>query len=524
MSKNDEILGTGFAAPSQKEWRALVDKALRGADFDETLVHKTPDGTVRGPLHTQADIGAQTGAPGQFPFVRGIEPHINTARPWHITQYSRAGSPKGANADMLDDLQGGGSAVCLVFDSTGVNGTAVHTIEDMETALDGVDLSIAPILMRPCPDSLQYAAMLLAIAKKRGVNMTDLSGSLGLSPIGQTVFKGLQPQTLPTRLGNATRLAKWCTQNTPNLRTVTITASLIHEAGGSAALEIAFAAAGGFSYVKAFVEGGLSPSQAAQTILFDFSMEADVPLGVAKLRAARRVWANIMSALGCEGADAAMNIHAGTSRAMMSKAAPYTNVLRTSTAAFAAALGGAQYISVEPHDLALGTQYPAARRLARNAQIILQEEAGAGMVADPMGGSYTIEAMSDDLAQAAWAIFQDIESKGGLAKAALSGWLGEFITAQRQTLMDEIKSGKRKLLGVNAFVQQDEVPPVSPRAAPPLPAPKGTPFPVEFSVDEYVHAAANKACITPQIGGDPIADFLPIRFCAPFEGGKAGEL
>ena len=515
MSKNKNSLAEPFAVPGLDEWRALVDKGLRSANFDEVLVRRTADGIARGPLRTAADDPANAGIAGHFPFVRGASGQNDSGHAWHIAQGSAAVSPKAANGEILEDLNGGGSALWLRLDPAGKSGTAVHTLDDMARLLRGIDLALAPVLLNPAPQSAELAALMLAAARRQGLPMHKLRGSLGLSPVGQSLFKGLDGAYLQTALPDTVAMARWCAEHAPALRTITVTANSVHEAGGSEALEIAFAAAGGLSYLKALTAAGLPLETAARRLLFAFAVDADIGLGIAKLRAARRVWAAVLAASGCTSAAAAMQIHAITSGRMMARQAPWTNLLRTTTATFAAIAGGAHYISVLPHDDAVGGGDARARRVARNVQIILGEEVHAGRVIDPAGGSFALERLSDDLARKAWTYFQQIESLGGLASA--KDWLAQTLAAQREHLCAQMRSGARIMVGVNRYRQKDETAvPMRPPVRPPA-MPEGPGFPEHFSVEGYMAAALEGAVIVPQEAAKPNPAFAPMRLAADFE-------
>ncbi len=521
MSEQADKPALGFPEPSLSDWRVLADKALRGADFEQTLVQRTASGIARGPLRTAADDPKNCGVPGAFPFVRGINANVNRDRPWHITQSYAMADLATANTAILDDLAGGVSALLLYLDPAGKAGIAVRTLDDLKTVLGGVDLSIVPVLLQARPLNAAYAAMLVACWE--GISADRIEGGLGFSPVGQTIRHGMDFSLLPEKLGRTAAFARWAADHAPKVSTAIITSSLIHEAGGSDALELAFAAAGGVSYLRFMIEYGLSPDEAANAIIFSLSLDADVPLGIAKLRAARRIWARIARACQVSDISSAARIHVGTSKRMMSRLSPYTNILRTSTAAFAAAAGGAQYISVEPYDLALGTNDTGARRIARNVQIILQEEACTGAVMDPAGGAYAIEKLTDDLAQAAWKVFQDIEKCGGLVKAAQSGWLGKTITAERDARLQAIREGRYKLVGVTDFVDGTQTIPPAPEPSPIPPGPKSPPFPDNFSVDDFVAAAKAGAMLPPMDLPNPNPAFTPTSLCAPFEEEHKGD-
>ncbi len=264
--------------------------------------------------------------------------------------------------------------MALALDPTGANGVAVRTLDELKTVLDGVMLDLAPVYLQPSRMAPQYAALALTYMQDQGLDLKALRGGLGLSPIGQKSMAGGGAVNLPERLQRTAEAASWCAEHAPGIKVVSITANAPHEAGGSAVHELAFACAGGASYMRAFIDHGLTPDQAANALEFSFAADADVHLTIAKLRAARRVWARVADAFGCSPEAQGMRICAITSSRMLTARDAWNNLIRNACAGLGAAAGGADSITVRAFNEPLGAATPFARRLGRNLQIMLMEE------------------------------------------------------------------------------------------------------------------------------------------------------
>lgn len=457
MTDSIHAFTEGFLRADETAWRAEVDKSLKGAPF-ESLVRTTLDGLVRGPLFTKQDrdhVDA-TGAPGHFPFVRGNTPERDRYLPWGIRQAVSHPDPKIANQQILEDLEGGASEIMLRLDPLGEAGCAIRTLDELKTTLDGVMLDLAPVHMAPSRMSPQFAALYIALLEQSGLDPNAIHGGLGLSPIGQKSFAGGGAAKLPDRLKRTSEVAEYAANTFPNLKTVFITASSPHEAGGSEAHEIAFACAGGASYMRAFIDHGLSPDQAANALEFSMAADADVHLTIAKMRAARRAWAKVAEAFGVSEPNRAMTLHVITSYRMLTTKDAYTNLIRNTCAGLGAAAGGADSVTIRPFTDAIGPGDPFARRLARNLQILLMEESHLGKVADPAGGSYLHETLAQRLAEAGWAVFQTIESRGGLFETVKTGWLQGEVAKVRASRHQRYQTGEETLIGVTKFANPDD--------------------------------------------------------------------
>lgn len=447
MTDSVLALAGDFPAADLAAWRAEADAALKGAPFDR-LVRKTLDGVARGPLFTAEDREEA----GVFD-ASGAERDVFL--PWGVRQPVADPDPKAANAAILADLSGGASEIALHLDPLGEHGVAVRTLDELKTVLDGVMLDLAPVHLAPSRMAPQYAALLLALLEDSGLDTAGLKGGLGLSPIGQKSLAGGGAASLSERLTRTAEAAAYAAERFAQIKTVCVTAGAAHDAGASEAQEIAFALAGGAAYMRALIDHGLSAEAAAKALEFSFAADADVHLTIAKLRAARRGWARVLEAFGLPANQRAMSLHVVTSARMLTARDPWTNLIRNACAGLGAAAGGADAITVRPFTEALGPATAFARRLSRNLQILLMEESHLGRVADPAFGGFLHETVGARLAESGWAVFQEIERRGGLFETIKSGWLQAEIAAKREAREAAYDVGKESLIGVSQYPDLD---------------------------------------------------------------------
>ena len=357
-----------FPATSEANWRTLVEKGLRGTEFD-SLTHNTDDGFIRGPLsskkHRSEDIAplSRVGAP------------LLEGRPWHITAPVRDPEIAHANKQILEDLEGGASALRITLGKTGV---LIKNANDMKRLLDKVYTNLIPIILAP----------------NNNIDNTRL-------------LKGFESANVCLGLGPKTQDLAELAKDIPDAwRLITINATHVHDKGGTEAQELAYFAA---SAVHAFRILGRN---AAKHIGVELTTNQDGHLSIAKLRAARRIYARIAESFGAT--DAQLSLHTITSKRMMQSTDPWTNMLRVMSASFGAIIGGADFITTRPFTDAMGNATGFGHRIARNMQLMMMEESHLGQVKDAAYGSYFHERMTDSLAKAAWTEFQQIESEGGL--------------------------------------------------------------------------------------------------------------
>ena len=473
---NDETaphqLHADFGAASLEQWRGLVDKALKGGDFEKRLVARTADGLRIPPLYTRADARAEAGLPGAAPYTRGTHAQVEGFG-WHILTLIDAGDPLSANRAILADLEGGSNGIVLQTQAPGQSGVAISSVADAAQVLSGVYLDLAIVELKGGLSALEMARHVVAALPALAGTAGQRQLALNLDPIGALARFGTCGQPMAAALADTIAFAKATRAVEPHARTVLVDATIAHEAGASEGQELGVLASTLVAYLRAFEAQGVSPAQALPQIGVHVATDTDIFLTTAKLRAARTVIARIAEASGAGAAARQVRLTAITSARMMARRDPWTNTLRTTVATSAAAFGGADQVLVLPFSHALGASDAFARRIARNTQIVAQEESHLGRIVDPAGGSWYVEQVTAELAKKAWAIFQEIEAEGGIVAALGSGLVQDQIAAIADQRAKTIATGKFELTGVSAFPRlgADGVS-VVPR---PVPAPVSSP-------------------------------------------------
>jgi len=444
-------LASGFATADYDKWRQLVEKALKGADFEKKLVAKTADGLRIEPLYTRAATlaAAESAVPGAAPFTRGTHATADGLG-WQIHQRVIEPDPAAANKVIHEELEGGANGIVLQIDGPGQVGVKVATADDAAATLAGMYVDYAPFQLAGGIGGLAAARLYLQglAALKREAGGSAVS-RLNVDPLGTLARFGATWAPIETALAETVRFAGEARGSERPLSAVLVDASVPHEAGASEAQELAFLAAALVAYLRAFEAQGIAPETAISTIAFAMAVDTDLFLTAAKLRAARTIIARIAEACGASAAGA--HITAVTSGRVMARRDPWTNMLRTTTACAGAAFGGADAITVLPFSWALGMPDRFARRIARNTQLVLQEESQLGRVVDPIGGSWYVEKLTDELAAKAWELFQGIEAKGGLVAALNSGALQDDIARVAEARAKAVATGRTELTGVSVF-------------------------------------------------------------------------
>jgi methylmalonyl-CoA mutase len=450
MSQTEDLrLAATFPSVDPDEWRRAVLAVLRksgAADeqtapdrVDELLSTKTYEGIRVAPVYTADTPPPETGLPGLYPFVRGSRPLGAKTAGWDIRQRHAHTDPVVTREEALKDLENGAGSVWIVL------GDGLPGPKGLADLLKDVRLDLAGIVLEAGALTRQAAGALIDEAVRRGVSFDALTGTFGADPIGLHVRTGAEVD-----LSVLTDLAVRCAADLPGMRAGVVDATAYHDAGGSDAEELGCALATGVAYLRAAEAAGLDIEAAFGQLEFRYAATADQFLSIAKLRAARRLWARIAQASGVPQAGAQLQ-HAVTSSAMMTARDPWVNMLRTTMACFSAAVGGADAITVQPFDTRLGLPDGFSRRIARNTQSLLLMEAHLGEVVDPAGGSWYVEQLTEDLAQAAWKWFTELEAAGGILPALDRGLVAERIDATWQARQTRIARRKDPITGVSEF-------------------------------------------------------------------------
>ena len=429
-------LAADFAPASRADWLALVDKTLKGAGVD-TLTSRGPDSLSIAPLYEPSQD-----SPGFAPAPRGGE------RPWDVRTRINHPTLTAARAAVLEDLAGGAASVILAVRQTGVDGVAIALPADMAQVLDGVLVDVAPVALDAGFLGPQAAQWLSEAAK--GSPAAPLG--LHLDPVSAFALAGESPGPIESHLISAAGTAARLNAIHPRASLFLASGTVVHEAGGGPAEELAFALASALAYLKAMDRAGLPLAAAGAGVVIGLAVDSDPLISIAKLRAARLLWARMADACGT-GAQA--RIEARSSRRMLTLADPWTNMVRLTAACLGAAVGGADAIEIGAFTDALGLPTAFARRMARNTQLILMEEGHVGAVADPTAGAGAFEGLSHDLARAAWAKFNAIEAAGGVVAALRDGLIAGEVLAAREAMAVAIAAGEQRIVGVTDFQPSD---------------------------------------------------------------------
>jgi methylmalonyl-CoA mutase len=440
-------LASQFPPPTRDQWRDLVADVLRKAGahdlpdpVEEALSVPVATGVRVAPLYTAedaADLPARVGVPGLAPFVRGARAGTasDQGKPggWDIRQRHADPEVAATREAIAADLENGVTSLWLVL------GEGAIPVGSLGDVLADVFLDLAPVSVQGGPAA---AEALLSLAEGRGLAP---GSSLGVDPLGLHAATG-QPQDLAGLADVARRAAAH-----EGLRTVVVDATVYADAGASVVDELGCSLAAGTAYLRALTEGGLTVDEAVTQLEFRYSASVDQFTTIAALRAARRLWDRVGEVSGAAPDLRAQRQHAVTSSVMTTKRDPWVNLLRTTVACFAAGVGGADVVTVQPFDAALGLPDAFSRRIARNTQNLLVEEGHLGRVLDPAGGSWYVESLTEQIAQAAWAWFTEIERAGGLAAALESGLVRDRITAAWADRATRLAHRTDAVTGVSEF-------------------------------------------------------------------------
>lgn len=450
-----------FPAHTDEQWRKLVDEVLAGASFEKKLVTKLPEGIDLQPLYTRENT-REPGYPGAYPFLRGTTASGATEKQWQMCQEIPFGAPEKVNQLLLADLQKGLNAFRFVLDrgtrcglwqsdQIGVGGTSVFTLSDLEKTFDGVDLTLIPLVVEGGVATLSLHTLLEELVEKRGMQGTNFSFLFDIFALSQEF--GALPLSFDQYFDKTTEMldrSPW--------RLLGIDTRVYADAGGSAVHELAFGMAAAIQYLREFSERGVSIDTIARHMTLHLSVGSRLFPEIAKLRAARMLWAHIVKNCGGDELSQRASLFAVSQRWNKTKHDVYVNMLRTTAETFAAILGGADGITSSPFDTTHGLPDDLSRRIARNTQLVLAEESRLPRVVDAGGGSWCLEALTHEMAEKAYALLQKVEELGGLTHAIQSGFVAEEIGKVARARAKEVSSRKEVIVGTNMYADVHERP------------------------------------------------------------------
>jgi methylmalonyl-CoA mutase len=457
-----------------KLWRDLATKDRKGADPDGLVWH-TPEGIDVKPLWTAADVADvdfADGVPGVYPFVRGPRATMYAGQPWTIRQYAGFSTAEESNAFYRANLAAGQMGLSVAFDlathrgydsdhprvvgDVGKAGVAIDSVEDMKILFEGIPLEKMSVSMTMNGAVLPVLACFIVAGEEQGVSQDQLSGTIQNDILKEFMVRNTYIYPPAPSMRIVADIIEHTARNMPRFNSISISGYHMQEAGATADLELAFTIADGLEYTRHAVKRGLDVDEFAPRLSFFFASGMNFFMEVAKLRAARVLWDRVMAQFDPKLPQSRMlRTHCQTSGVSLTEQDPYNNVVRTTLEALAAVLGGTQSLHTNSFDEAMGLPTELSSRIARNTQLIIQEETGVPKVVDPLGGSYYIERLTNDLATSAWAIVEEVEALGGMTKAVASGMPKlriEEAAAKRQARVDR---GEEVVVGVNKYRPSD---------------------------------------------------------------------
>eukprot|EP00731_Ephydatia_muelleri_P007768 Em0004g106a len=442
-SGGDSAAGKNAANPSaplDPDWKSMAEKQLKGAVPVDSLIWRTPEGIDVKPVYTLDDTKTvPKELPGKFPYTRGPYATMYTYRPWTIRQYAGFSTVEESNRFYKENIKAGQQGLSVAFDlpthrgydsdnplaegDVGLAGVAVDSVEDMKMLFDGIPLDKMSVSMTMNGAVLPVLAMYIIAAEEQGVGQDQLSGTIQNDILKEFMVRNTYIYPPDCSMKIIGDIFAYASKNMPKYNTISISGYHMQEAGADAALELAFTIADGLEYCRTGVKAGIEIDSFAPRLSFFWGVGMNLYMEVAKMRAGRRLWAHLMKEkMGAKHPHSLMlRAHCQTSGWSLTAQDPYNNIIRTCIEAMAAVFGGTQSLHTNSFDEALALPTPFSARIARNTQIIIQQESGITKVADPWGGSYMMESLTNEVYDKALSLINEIEEMGGMAKAVASG-------------------------------------------------------------------------------------------------------
>jgi methylmalonyl-CoA mutase len=465
MSSDDSKLLNPFPTVSHQAWKQKVEKDLKGVPF-EKLVSETAEGLRLQPLYVASD--AQDVGTSE---LRRGPPRAPGQAGWDVRQRYTTPDPERARAEITADLARGVRSLWLSFDADlrqghdaaapalrALDGLACDGLDQFAALLEAASLDETGLALDAGGNPLTAAGLVFGLCAQRGVPASALRGSLGADPLGTLLSDGVLAGGLELARAQLVALVPAVAERAPELRSVCVSTLAVHEAGAGLAQEVGFALATGVTYLRWLVDAGVPLGTALGQIGFRVGVGTDFFGELAKLRALRECWGRVALAAGAAAEARHTHLHAVADRRAATRVDPWVNLLRGTSEAFSAAVAGADALTTEGFDVLLGSSDAFARRIAANAQTVLAEEAHVARVADPAGGSYYVEQLTDSLARQAWALLQEIETTGGMARAVLDGRVAGWIAPVAERTAQAVARRKQAITGVSEWADVNQAP------------------------------------------------------------------
>ncbi|WP_077145090.1 methylmalonyl-CoA mutase [Sphingopyxis sp. KK2] len=450
--------------PTLDQWAAAADKEVKGKE----LSWATPEGIDVKPLYTADDVTTDPGLPGFAPFTRGVRASMYAGRPWTIRQYAGFSTAEESNAFYRRNLAAGQKGLSVAFDlathrgydsdhprvvgDVGKAGVAIDSVEDMKILFDGIPLDQMSVSMTMNGAVIPILAFFIVAGEEQGVERKLLDGTIQNDILKEFMVRNTYIYPPEPSMRIISDIFGYTSREMPKFNSISISGYHMQEAGATQVQELAFTIADGAEYVRYGVASGLDIDKFAGRLSFFFAIGMNFFMEIAKLRAARVLWHRVMTNLGAKDERSKMlRTHCQTSGVSLTEQDPYNNVMRTTIEAMAAMLGGTQSLHTNALDEAIALPTDFSARIARNTQIVIQEETGMTKVVDPLGGSYYVEALTQELVDKAWEIIERVEKEGGMAKAVAAGWPKAMIETAAAARQARVDRGDDVIVGVNKY-------------------------------------------------------------------------
>jgi len=458
--------------PTLDQWSAAASKEVKGRDLN----WHTPEGIEVKPLYTAEDTAhLDPGLPGFAPFTRGVRASMYAGRPWTIRQYAGFSTAEASNAFYRRNLAAGQKGLSVAFDlathrgydsdhprvtgDVGKAGVAIDSVEDMKILFDGIPLDQMSVSMTMNGAVIPVLAFFIVAGEEQGVDKSLLDGTIQNDILKEFMVRNTYIYPPEPSMRIISDIFAYTSANMPKFNSISISGYHMQEAGATQVQELAFTIADGMEYVKYGVASGLDIDKFAGRLSFFFAIGMNFFMEIAKLRAARVLWHRVMTRLGAQDERSKMlRTHCQTSGVSLTEQDPYNNVIRTAIEAMAAMLGGTQSLHTNALDEAIALPTDFSARIARNTQIVIQEETGMTKVVDPLGGSYYVESLTQELVDKAWEIIERVDAEGGMAKAVAAGWPKAMIEEAAAATAARIDRGEQVIVGVNKYRKAEEEP------------------------------------------------------------------
>jgi methylmalonyl-CoA mutase len=474
LSEIEKELQATFPAHSYEAWKAAAEELLKGKPFEKVLVTPTYEGFDLQPIFRKDDLAALTFSqdlPGAGSFVRGGKATGYFGHRWKISQELPYGTAQECNAALLREIKGGANEAHILLDPASMKGLdpeeavvgevagcglSLATVEDLETALKGIDLKHISLFIESGASALPVARLLKGYCQKQGIAFETIQGNLGSDPLGAWARNGSLPVALDQAMSETATLIRELDGS--SLGALYVDGNLYHNAGASAVQELGFTLAAANAYLQSMDAQGLTATQVAHSLRIGLGVGSHYFLEIAKLRAVRMLWAKVLQSWGADFDSLPLHVHARTSTWNKTAIDPYVNMLRVTSEAFAAVIGGSDSMHVGPFDEVVRLPDEFSSRIARNVHFILAEECELTRVIDPAGGSYYVEWLTDQVARKAWEWFQKVEAEGGFVEAVRKGFIQEAIAKVAAQRIANVEKRRDIIVGTNQYPNAKEQP------------------------------------------------------------------